>query len=122
MNTDDLTLFMAKTKTLIDSINHINNKYDEIALSQLKQSILLEVHAAINEKIISIPCLHKQISDFFHTILSNYRCGFRKGHSAQECLIVLLERWQENINGGLEFGILLTDFYKAFHGDQLLTL
>ena len=67
MNTDDLTLFTAKTKTkkLIDSINHINNKFDEIALSQLKQSILLEVHAAINQKIISIPCLHKQISDFF---------------------------------------------------------
>ena len=67
MNTDDLTLFTAKTKTktLIDGINHINNKYDEIALSQLKQSILLEVHAAINEKIISIPCLRKQISDFF---------------------------------------------------------
>ena len=61
MNTDDLTLFTAKTKTktLIDGINHIKNKYDEIALSQLKQSILLEVHAAINKKIISIPCLRK---------------------------------------------------------------
>ena len=33
--------------------NYINNKYDEIALSQ--QSILSEVHATINEKIISMP-------------------------------------------------------------------
>ena len=75
MNTNDLSLLTAKTKKkkLINSIeNHINDKYDKIALSNLNQSILSEVHTAINEKIISIPCLHKQISDFFDTILSNY--------------------------------------------------
>ena len=58
MNTNELSLLTAKTKrkTSINSIeNYINNKYDEIALSHLKQSILSEVHATINEKIISIP-------------------------------------------------------------------
>ena len=58
MNTNDLSSLTAKTKrkTSINSIeNYINNKYDEIALSHLKQSILLEVHATINKKIISIP-------------------------------------------------------------------
>ena len=58
MNANDLSLLTAKTKrkTSIDSIeNYINNKYDEIALSHLKQSILLEVRTTINEKIISIP-------------------------------------------------------------------
>ena len=45
-----------KKKTSRNSIKiYINNKFDEIALSHLKQSILLEVHATINEKIISIP-------------------------------------------------------------------
>ena len=75
MNTNDLSLLTAKTKKkkLINSIeNHINNKYHEIALSHLNQSILSEVHTAINEKIISIPCLHKQVSDFLDTIPSNY--------------------------------------------------
>ena len=75
MNTNDLSLLTAKTKKkkLINSIeNHINNKYDEIALSHLNQSILSEVHTAINEKIIRIPSLHKQFSDFFDTIPSNY--------------------------------------------------
>ena len=75
MNTNDLSLLTAKTKKkkLINSIqNHINNKYHEIALSHLNQSILSEVHTAINEKSISIPCLHKQISDFFDTIRLNY--------------------------------------------------
>ena len=58
MNTNDLSSLTAKTKrkTSINNIdNYINNKYDEIALSHLKQSILSEVHATINEKIISIP-------------------------------------------------------------------
>ena len=57
MNTNDLSSLTAKAKrkTSINSIkNYINNKYDEIALSHLKQSILLEVHATINKKIISI--------------------------------------------------------------------
>ena len=75
MNTNDLSLLTAKTKKkkLINSIqNHINNKYHEIALSHLNQSILSEVHTAINEKIIRIPSLHKQVSGFFDTIRSNY--------------------------------------------------
>ena len=58
MNTNELSLLTAKTKrkTSINSIeNYINNKYDEIALSHLKQSILSEVHATINGKTISIP-------------------------------------------------------------------
>ena len=43
MNTNDLSLLRAKTKrkTSINSIeNYSNNKYDEIALSLLNQSIL----------------------------------------------------------------------------------
>ena len=59
-------------------------------------------------------CLHKQISDFFDTIMSKYQCGFRKGYCVQHCLIALLEKWRVNIDRGLEFGILLTDLSKAF--------
>ena len=58
MNTNDLSSLTAKTKrkTSINSIeNYINNKYDEIALSHLNQSILSEVHTTINEKIITLP-------------------------------------------------------------------
>ena len=58
VNTNDLSLLTAKTKrkTSINNIeNYINNKYDEIALSHLKQSMLSEVHTTINKKIINIP-------------------------------------------------------------------
>ena len=46
--------------------------------------------------------------------MSKYQCGFRKGHSAQHCLIALLEKWRESIDRGHEFAILLTDLSKAF--------
>ena len=58
MNTNDLSSLTAKRKrkTSVNSIkNYINNKYDEIALSRVKQSILSEFHTTINKKIISIP-------------------------------------------------------------------
>ena len=60
-------------------------------------------------------CLHKQIFDFFFdNVLLKYQCGFRKGHGAQHCLMTLLKKWPESIDRGPEFGILLTDFSKAF--------
>ena len=37
-------------------------------------------------------CLCKQISSFFKDILSKYQCGFRKEHSAQHCLLALIEK------------------------------
>ena len=54
-------------------------------------------------------CIYKQIYEYFENILSKYQCGFRKGHSAQHCLIALLEKWRKSIDRGSEFGILLTD-------------
>ena len=37
-------------------------------------------------------CLCKEISTFFDDILSKYLCGFRKEHSAQHCLLALIEK------------------------------
>ena len=59
-------------------------------------------------------CLHKKTSDSFDTILAKYQCGFRKGHSAHHCVIALQEKCTESIGQGLEFGIPLTDHFKAF--------
>ena len=48
---------------------------------------LLPVVSQIFEKII-----YTQICTYFDPILSPMQCGFRKGHSAQHCLLVLLEK------------------------------
>ena len=53
---------------------------------------------------------------FFEPVFSKYQCEFRKGHSAQHCLLTMTEKWKKcldnNDNGAC--GALLTDMSKAF--------
>ena len=75
MNTNDLSSLTDKTekKTSINIIeNYINSKYDEIALSHLKQSIRSEVHNTINKKICSIPKTDEvsSLQNHFDTLMS----------------------------------------------------
>ena len=58
--------------------------------------------------------LFYQINDFFESKLSQFQCGFRKGYSAQYCLIRMVERWKRCIDKGGASGALLTDLSKAF--------
>ena len=67
-NMDEVTLLTTKTKkkSSINSINsienYINKKYDEIALSQIKQSILSEVRNVVSTNISSnIPKIDRTI-------------------------------------------------------------
>ena len=46
----------------------------------------------------------KQMSDFFDNIFSMYQCGFRKGFSAQHCLVAMLEKWKSCNDKGKSFG------------------
>ena len=59
-------------------------------------------------------CLYDQISNFFEDVFSKYQCGFRKGYSAQHCLLVMIEKWKKIVDHGGVFGALLTDLSKAF--------
>ena len=59
-------------------------------------------------------CLYDQMSNFFEVIFSKYQCGFRKGYSAQHCLLVMIEKWKRIVDYGGVFGALLTDLSKAF--------
>ena len=47
-------------------------------------------------------------------VFSKYQCGFRKGYSAQHCLLVMIEKWKKIEDRGGVFGALLTDLSKAF--------
>ena len=55
-----------------------------------------------------------KISEFFENIFSKNQCGFRKGHSTQQCLLAMLEKWKRSIDSGKAFGGLLTDLSNAF--------
>ena len=58
--------------------------------------------------------MFKQISEYFEQFFSKYQCGFRKGFSAQHCLVSMLEKWRSAIDNKKSFGALLTDLSKAF--------
>ena len=70
---------------------------------------LLPIVSKIYERI-----LYSQIDAYFNDILSPLQCGFRKFHSAQHCLLVLLEKWKIALDSKQKAGIILTDLSKAF--------
>ena len=47
-------------------------------------------------------------------IFSKLQCGFRKGHSAQHCLLVLIEKCRKVLDKPGFAVLLLTDLRKAF--------
>ena len=46
--------------------------------------------------------------------LSFYQCGFRKGMSAQNCLLFMVEKWKKSLDQNGKAGVILTDLSKAF--------
>ena len=59
-------------------------------------------------------CLYDQIYKNIDNTLSRHQMGYRKGYSSQHSLIVMFEKWKENLNQGRECGALFVDLYKAF--------
>ena len=58
--------------------------------------------------------MFKQIGEYMDPFFSKFQCGFKKGFSAQQCLIALIEKWKSAVDKGKSFGALLTDLSKAF--------
>ena len=59
-------------------------------------------------------CLYNELSSYFEDIFSGYQFGFRKGISAQQCLITLIETSKKYLDNSESFGTLLSDISKAF--------
>ena len=59
-------------------------------------------------------CLYDQIPKYLETRFSKFQCGFRKGYSAQHCLLAMIEKWKTGVDNGGVLAALLTDLSKAF--------
>ena len=70
---------------------------------------LLPVVSKIYERL-----LYYQLDNYFDNKLSKFQCGFRKGYSAQNCLVVMLEKCKKSIDQKGSSGALFTDLSKAF--------
>ena len=59
-------------------------------------------------------CLYDKINEYFQPLFSKLQFGFRKGHIAQHCLLVLTEKCRKVLDKQGFAGFLLTDLTKAF--------
>ena len=41
--------------------------------------------------------MYNQINSYIEKYLSPYLFGFRKGHSTEQCLIVMIEQWKKHL-------------------------
>ena len=90
-------------------VTPIHKKKDKSDKTNYRPVSILPDISKMYEKLI-----YNQLYDYFDDILSPSQCGFRKGHSTQHCLLVMLEKFKESVDKGNEFGALLTDLSKAF--------
>ena len=58
--------------------------------------------------------MYNQILAYIDKFLSPYLFGFRKGHSTEQCLIIMLEAWKKALDEKKNAGAILTDLSKAF--------
>ena len=58
--------------------------------------------------------MFEQILGYFEPILSKFPCGFRKGISAEHCLLSMQEKWKVAVNNKKTVGSLLSNLSKDF--------
>ena len=58
--------------------------------------------------------MYNQILAYIDKFLSPYLFGFRKGHSTEQCLIIMLEAWKKTLDEKKNAGAILTDLSNAF--------
>ena len=58
--------------------------------------------------------LFEQINDHMQRKFSKHLTGFRKNHSTQNALLVMIEKWKTILNKKLKVGALFMDLSKAF--------
>ena len=90
----------------ITAVHEKDNRFEK---NNYRPVSILPVLSRIFEK-----CLYKQIPSYFNDIFSKYQCGFRKGFSAQHCLLAMIEKWRNSMDQDKFYGALLTDISKAF--------
>ena len=58
--------------------------------------------------------MYNQVLSYIDKFFSPYLFGYRKEHSTEQCLTVMLEVWKKALDGKGKAGAILTDLSKAF--------
>ena len=56
--------------------------------------------------------MYEQISEHAGSFLSPYIFGYRKGHSTEQCVMVMIEMWKKALDEKKVAGAILSDYQK----------
>ena len=90
-------------------VTPIHKKKDKSDKTDYRPVTILLNTSKIYEKLI-----YNRLCDYFDDIKPPSQCDFRKGHSTQHYLLVMLENVENLQNKGNKCGAVLTDLSKAF--------
>ena len=87
----------------------VHKKEEKTLMKDYRPVSLLPIVSKLFERI-----MYNRIIAYIDKFLSTYLFGFRKGHSTEQCLIVMLEAWKKALDGKHNAGAILTDLSKEF--------
>ena len=92
----------------ISALKFPNNLKSKLSKEDYRPISILPNISKVNER-----CLYDQTLKYFETRFSKFQCGFRKGYSAQHCLLAMIKKRKTAVDNGVVFAALLTDLSKA---------
>ena len=100
--------FFPKELKLAD-VTPIHKKEETTLMKNYRPVSVLPIVSKLFEKN-----MYDQIITYIDGFLSPYIFGYRKGHSAEQCLTVMLEQWKKALDKKGTAGAILTDLSKTF--------
>jgi len=87
----------------------IHKKQAKFSMKNYRPVSLLPIISKLFERI-----MYNQMFLYINNHLSPYIFGYRKGHSTEHCLMVMMEMWKKALDEKKQPGAILTDLSKAF--------
>ena len=97
------------TSLKVANVTPIHKKDEKTLMKNYRPVSLLPIVSKLYEKT-----MYNQILTYIDKSLSPYLFGFRKGHSTEQCLTIMLEAWKKALDEKKYAGAILTDLSKAF--------
>ena len=93
----------------VADVSPIHKAKERVLMKNYRPVSLIPVLSKLYERNMYDP-----IFSYIEKFLSSYLFGYRKGHSTQQCLLVMIETWRKALDNRKSAGAILTDLSKAF--------
>ena len=93
----------------VADVTPIPKTREKVLLNQYRPVSLIPIVSKLFERN-----MFEQTSSYIEKFLSPYLFGYRKGHSTEQCLLIMIEAWRKAVDENCSAGGILTDLSKAF--------